>query len=59
MDGNGESLFLEKTETGYNLFFRSNKIDAGTYKTSYILLGKTDTKTTQAGEHVALVLKTQ
>ena len=41
---------------GYYVFLQSNEIDQGTYKTSYICLGKTDVAAKTFGNVTALPL---
>ena len=49
------NIELKRTKTGYDVFIYSNEIDSGTFKTSYIYLGKTG-KLAQFGDKQALVL---
>lgn len=50
------AIVLKKTPTGYNVFINSNEIDTGSFKTSYIYLGKTSGVVKQYGDIIALVL---
>lgn len=52
----GNNIVLKKTVGGYNVFVQSNEIDTGTYKTSYIYLGKTTGTVKSFGDIIALTI---